>query len=640
MKIKITFPDRTKKEYEQGITPAQIAAGISERLGREALAAYVNNKLVDLDTPIKEDSEIKIITFDDDEGKQVFWHSSAHVLAQAVKRLFPKAKPTIGPSLKEGGFYYDFADLNITQDDLKRIEDEMKKISRENLATRRIELSYEQAKKIFADNPYKIELIEEHKDNLSSYKQGEFEDLCRGPHIPRTGLIKAVWINKIAGAYWRADSDNKQLTRIYGITFPDKKKLSAYKRFLEEAKKRDHRLLASQMELYTTSEDIGPGLILWLPKGNVIKEELEKWVKETEEKQGYKRVTTPIITKEGLFYTSEHLPHYADSMFKPMSIDSENYYIKPMNCPFHHKIFSSKTRSYKELPLRLAEYGWCHRYEQSGALFGLMRVRGMQMNDAHIYCTYEQAIEEFLNVMKLHEYYFEKLGITEYWMELSLRDPDSDKYHGDESMWQEAEALMREAMDNSKIPYKEDIGGAAFYGPKMDFQVKSAIGREFTMSTNQIDLFMPKKFGLKYMDESGEEKTPVCIHRAPLGTHERTIGFLIEHFAGKFPLWLAPEQVAVLPISAEHITAADNLFCELKASGFRVILKAEGQTLNKRIRDCQIARIPAIIIIGDKEVDNNTVALRTLNGKTEYGIKKDDFLKRMIRARDDRSLNF
>ncbi len=637
--INITFPDGTVKPFPSGSTAFEIASSISQGLARETVVARCNDELIDLSVPLTTDCRLEFLKFSDISGKKVFWHTTAHVCAQAVKRLFPQALPTIGPPIEEGGFYYDFADLNITQEDLKKIENEMKNIVQEGLTPQRIEYStVQEAREANKDNPYKLAIIDDYQnETLSAYKQGEFIDICKGPHIPRLSMIKAIKLTKLAGAYWRGDAKNEQLTRIYGIGFPENKLLREYEELVAEAARRDHRKIAQEMELFTVDEDIGPGMVLWLPKGNIIKEELERWAKETEQQWGYQRVTTPLITKEGLFHTSEHLPHYTESMFPPMEFDNEKYYIKPMNCPFHHKIFSSRTRSYRELPLRIAEYGWCHRYEQSGALFGLMRVRGMQMNDAHIYCEKKDAVKEFVDVIRLHQYYYEMLGITEYSMELALRDPQSDKYHGDDSMWAEAEELMRKAMELSKVPYTIDVGGAAFYGPKIDFQIKSVIGRSFTASTNQIDLFMPEKFGLTYAGEDGSVQVPVCIHRAPLGTHERFIGFLIEHFAGRFPLWLAPEQIAVLPISKEQGNGANELVQRLKERGLRAVLET-GDTLNKRVRDAQLRRIPLMVILGEKELSTGTVAVRTLDGKTTYGVSVDNFVQQVTLNRNKRKL--
>ncbi|MBP6889505.1 MAG: threonine--tRNA ligase [Candidatus Moranbacteria bacterium] len=547
----------------------------------------------------------------------VIRHSFAHLLAAAVLKLYPDAKPTIGPAIDDG-FYYDFDFITpVGDEDLKRIEKEMRNTLKTWKDFQGREVSPAEARQLFTTNPYKLELIDdivEKGEPLTLYRSGDFEDLCRGGHAENISLMRqdAFKLTRIAGAYWRGDEKQKMLTRIYGYAFENKEALQTHILRVEEAKKRDHRILGEKLDLFCFDESIGKGLPLWLPKGNILKEELEKWAKETETKWGYQRVTTPLITKEHLFYTSGHLPLYKDSMYAPLVIEEENYYLKPMNCPFHHKIFSARPRSYRELPLRIAEYGWCHRYEDSGSLFGLMRVRGMQMNDAHIYVSREQAVEEFIQVIKLHEYYYQKLGITEYMMELALRDPKNlDKYHGDEADWQDAEAMTKEAMEKSGVPYTIVHEGAAFYGPKMDFQITSSIGRTFTASTNQLDLFMGKKFDLEYTDVDGKKKTPIVIHRAPLGTHERFIGFLIEHTAGNFPLWIAPEQVRILPIGEGHQTYAKTIETTLREASIRVSVDDSNESLGKRIRNAKLQKIPYLIVVGDKEIETKTFSLES-----------------------------
>ncbi|MBI4739454.1 threonine--tRNA ligase [Candidatus Woesearchaeota archaeon] len=631
----VTFPDGSEKEYPKGTTCLEVAKSISEGLARAAIAAKLGENIVDLSTPINHDAPLRLLKFEDDEGLKVFRHSSAHVLAHAVRELFPYAKPTIGPVVEEG-FYYDFDHEPFSPEDLLKIEKRMEEIVARQLPIERKVLNKKQACELFKDNPYKIEIIES-KDTsevggvqITAYKQGDFIDLCRGPHVPNTGVLKAIKLIKLAGAYWRANQKNKQLQRIYGISFPDKKQLADYLKMLEEAKKRDHRILGKQLDLFEVSEDVGPGLIFWLPKGNIIKEELEDWAKETEKKWGYQRVTTPLITKEGIFYTSEHLPHYKESMYAPMKIDNDNYYIKPMNCPFHHTIYACRKRSYRELPLRLAEYGWCHRFEDSGALMGMMRVRGMQMNDAHIYCTKQQAIQEFVDVIRLHQYYYEVLGIAEYWMELCLRNTTSTKYHGDDAMWKEAEDLMKKAMDLSGVKYVVQNDGAAFYGPKIDFQIKSATGRIFTASTNQIDLFMPKKFRLVYTAEDGKEHTPAVIHRAPLGTHERFVGFLIEHFAGKFPLWLNPVHVKLLTVADRHIPYAEILDEKFVEAGIRVEVDSRAESIPKKIREAQLSQANYILVVGDADEKDGTVTVRTRDNVVHGPKNPDAFLKQLL----------
>jgi len=571
-------------------------------------------------------------------------HSLAHLLGASIMELYPESKLTLGPAI-ENGFYYD-ADIpnKITDADLEKIEKKMNEIIKTWSKFEKKVLSKEEALKMFTGNEYKEELINqisEKGEEITIYTSGSFFDLCRGGHVEDMRNIKkdSFKLDKIAGAYWRGDEKNKMLTRIYGLAFETKEELSAYINQQEEAKKRDHRELGKKLELFTFDEEIGKGLTLWLPKGNIIKEELENWAKETEKNWGYQRVTTPIITKENLFYTSGHLPLYKESMYAPICIEEENYYIKPMNCPFHHKVFSALPKSYKDLPLRLAEYGWCHRYEDSGSLFGLMRVRGMQMNDAHIYTTPEQAMKEFIDVIKLHEYYYKVLGIEKYEMELALRDPKKmDKYHGEEADWKLAENMTIDAMKASGVPFKISNEGAAFYGPKMDFQIYSSIGRSFTASTNQLDLYMGKRFGLEYTDKDGTRKTPYIIHRAPLGTHERFIGFLIEHFAGAFPTWLSPVQVIVLPISEHQKEYAGGIYKTLKEADIRVELDDSNESLGKRIRNAKMSKVPYVVVIGDKERDANTITVEGRSEKLE-GITTEKFLERIQKEIKERILN-
>ncbi len=550
-------------------------------------------------------------------------HSAAHILAQALKKIRKNVKLAIGPDTENGFFYDVLVDPPLKEEELKEIEKLMKQIKKQKQYFIRFYMPIDQAIDYLRsiNEDFKVELAIELKNQgekeLSFYKNVSFDgsheyfiDMCNGPHVEHTGQIGAFKLKSISGAYWKGNAQGPQLQRVYGYLFETEEELEQYEKMMEEAKKRDHRKLGMELELFAISEKIGPGLILWLPKGFIIKEELEKWAKETEEQWGYQRVTTPIITKESLFYTSEHLPHYKEYMFPPMELDDkEKYYLKPMNCPFHHTIFSLKPRSYKELPLRLAEFGICHRYEESGALFGLMRVRSMTMNDAHIYCTEEQAIEEFLRVIELHKYYYNVLGIKSYWMELALRNPKNNKYHGNEEMWQKAEAMTRKAMELSGLDYVVEHDGAAFYGPKVDFQIKSSIGRVFTASTCQLDLFMPEKFDLKYVDKNGNFQRPVCIHRSPLGTHERFVGFLIEHFEGAFPTWLAPEQIRILPVGEAYVSYANELFNIFKKNHLRVSIEIE-ETLAKRIRNSEKLKIPYMIVVGEKEKQSRTINVR------------------------------
>lgn len=567
-------------------------------------------------------------------------HSAEHVLMQAMLKFYPGLKMAMGPATDDG-FYFDFDyDGKITEADFPKIEEEMKKIAKEDLPYVRKEISIDEARKLFKDNPYKQEWlseIEQRGEKATVYETGtEFVDLCAGPHVESTGKIGPFKLLSIAGAYWRGSEKNKMLTRVYGTVFPTQKELDDYLSMLETAKKIDHRKLGEALEIFTISEEVGQGLILWLPKGTTIKEELEKWDKQVEKDWGYTRVSTPNITKSGLYYTSGHLPYYKDDMYPPMQMDdNESYYLKPMNCPHHHMIYKSRAKSYKDLPLRLAEFGTCYRYEASGELFGLMRVRGFTQNDAHIYCTMEQAVSEFVNVMKLHEHLYKVLGIKKYHLELGLRDPKKkDKYHGDDQMWQTAEELMREAVKKTDIKMVIKEGSAAFYGPKIDFVIHSAIGREFAISTNQIDLYMGQRFNLKYIDQNGKEQTPVIIHRAPLGSNERFIGFLIEHFAGNFPLWLSPVQVTLIPIADRHVEYAKKIAGELENKNIRVETDDRSETMQAKIRTATLQKVPFMGIIGDREVEsgklkieNGIISVRMRAGKDLGHVKIPDFLK-------------
>ena len=585
----------------------------------------------------------------DQSNLEVMRHSCEHILTHSMVKLYPGIKMAMGPATNEG-FYFDFEyDGKISEGDFPKIEKEMAHIVKKNLSITQKTVTLDEARSLFKGNPYKqewLDEIEKKGGKTSVYWTGkEFVDLCSGPHITSTGKVGPFKLLSVAGAYWRGDSKNKMLTRIYGTCFPTKQELDKYLWQIEEAKKRDHRKIGEALELFTISEKVGPGLILWLPKGNIIKEELENWVKKIEKDWGYQRVTTPVITKAGLYYTSGHLPYYKKDMYPPMTLDDgEQYFLRPMNCPHHHMIYVSKPRSYKDLPLRLAEYGLCHRYEGSGELFGLMRVRGFAQNDAHIYCTSEQAVDEFLEVMKLHEFFYQKLGITEYYLELALRDPkNKDKYHGNDKMWEEAENLMKEAVSKTNIKMVETKGNAAFYGPKIDFIVRSSIGREFAISTNQIDLYMGERFGLKYTDNQGLLKTPVIIHRAPLGSHERFIGFLIEHYNGAFPLWLAPVQIDVLPVTDNQLEFAQKVKNHLLKTGFRVEVNTGNETLGKKIRHSILQKVPYMIIIGDTELEkskgeNLYVSVRTRMGKDLGMMDIKTFIKKLEEPIEKRPL--
>jgi len=614
--IKITLPDDSVKEVKQGSTSADIARSIGEGLLRDSIAAKMNGNIVDLHSPIDVDTMIEIITSKNPEAHEILLHSSAHLLAQAVKILYPNAKIAIGPAL-EDRFYYDIdVDVSINEEELEKIEKKMVELSKENLEIHRLEYSRNDALTKFKqmDEDYKVEIISDidGNDTISAYQQGNFIDLCRGPHVPSTGKIKYFKLLTSAGAYWRGDEKNKMLQRIYGTAWYTKKELDDFLFRMEEAKKRDHRKLGRELELFTFDDEVGPGLPLWLPNGSVLVEELENLAKETEGKADYERVRTPHLSKGSLYEKSGHLTHYKESMYPAMDVDGIPYYVKPMNCPHHHKIFAASPKSYRDMPVRLAEYGTCYRYEKSGQLFGLMRVRSMQMNDAHIYCTEDQFKEEFLNVCKMYLYYFDIFGIEKYQMRLSLHDPQNlgEKYVDEPKLWVKTEQLVRESLQEGGINFVEIPGEAAFYGPKIDVQVWSAIGREFTLATNQVDFAIPKRFDLVYVDKNNIEQTPLCIHRAPLSTHERFIGFLIEHFAGDFPLWLAPKQVVILPISEKFLNYASSIKKELKEHNIRVVLDGRNEKVGAKIRDAELKKIPVMLIVGEKEEESHTISIR------------------------------
>jgi len=614
--ITVTLPDNSTRSYDGGVTPQEIAESIGSRLAQDAIAAQVNGQSVDLNVPIEADAEVAILTGDSPEGHEVLLHSTAHLMAHAVKELFPEAKVTIGPAI-ENRFYYDFdIDGTFSEEDLVKIEKKMGELVANDHVVTRMELTHGEAVKLFnkMNESYKVEIIEdiEGDDNISAYTQGDFTDLCRGPHVPQTGKIKYFKLLNTSGAYWRGNENNKMLQRIYGTSFSSKKDLNKYLNFLEEAKKRDHRKLGKELALFTFDEEVGPGLPLWLPNGAVIIDELEALAKETEDKAAYQRVRTPHLTKGSLYEKSGHLDHYQDVMYPSMDVDGIEYYVKPMNCPHHHKIYAARPKSYRDLPVRLSEYGTCYRYEKSGQLFGLMRVRSMQMNDAHIYCTKDQFKDEFLAVCNMYLYYFDIFGIDKYQLRLGLHDAEGlgKKYIDEPELWQQTEAEVREALQEGNIDHVEISGEAAFYGPKIDVQVWSAIGKEFTLATNQVDFAIPKRFGLTFTDEGGREQTPLCIHRAPLSTHERFVGFLIEHFGGDFPLWLAPVQVAVLPVSDKVIDYARNVETTLKEAGIRVQLNDQPDKVGAKIRQAELQRINVMLVVGEKEVQNNQVALR------------------------------
>jgi threonyl-tRNA synthetase len=624
--IKITLPDGTVREYQQGISAMDIAKSISEGLARKVLAANVNNEVVDASRPIITDASLQLLTWDDTDGKATFWHSSAHLMAEAVEATYPGVKFWVGPSLDKG-FYYDMdlGDHKITDEDLLLLEKNMNELAKKNSIFERKFMPKQEAIDYFTQkgDEYKLDLLQNLTDGqITFYTQGNFTDLCRGPHIPHTGAIKAIKLMSVAGAYWKGDEKNKQLTRVYGVTFPAQKELDEYLAMLEEAKKRDHRKLGKELGIYTMDDDTGQGLPLWLPNGTIIIEELEKLAKETEGAAGYKRVVTPHIAKESMYLTSGHLPYYADSMFPPMELDGTKYYLKAMNCPHHHKIFDAEPKSYKDLPFRIAEYGTCYRYEQSGELFGLMRVRCLHMNDAHIYCNKEQFADEFRAVNDMYLKYFNIFGVDKYVMRLSLHDPAKlgQKYVDERELWQQTETMVRKVLIESNIPFIEVQDEAAFYGPKIDVQIWSAIGREFTLATNQVDFNSGNKFKLTYTTKDNGTDVPLIIHRAPLGTHERFIGFLLEHYAGKFPAWLAPLQVKILPISDKFMDYANTILKTLKNADIRAEIDDRNEKIGKKIRDTEMAKVPYMLVIGEKEMAESTVAVRR-QGKGDLGVK-------------------
>jgi threonyl-tRNA synthetase len=640
--INISFPDGAVRQYKKGISALDIAESISEGLAKKIIAAEVNGQVLDATRPLEVDINLKLLTWDDAGGKNTFWHSSAHLMAEAIETMFPGAKFWVGPPV-ENGFYYDvdLGDHYIAEDDLRSLEVKMAELAKQNNPYIRKPIPKTEAVNYFEErgDEYKLDLLQGLTDGeISLYTQGSFTDLCRGPHIPHTGFIKAIKLTNIAGAYWKGDEKNKQLTRIYGITFPSQKQLDEYLQMLEEAKKRDHRKLGKELGIFTMDDDVGPGLPLWMPNGTIIIEELERLAKETETDGGYKRVVTPHIAKEILYLTSGHLPYYQDSMYPPMELEGGKYYLKAMNCPHHHKIFAAEQRSYKELPLRLAEYGTCYRYEQSGELFGLMRVRCLHMNDAHIYCTREQFAAEFRAVNEMYIKYFKIFGIDKYVMRLSLHDPAKlgQKYVDEPELWLETEAMVRKVMTEANIPFVEVPDEGAFYGPKIDVQIWNTIGKEFTLATNQVDFAQGRSFKLEFTNQNNETETPLIIHRAPLGTHERFIGFLLEHYAGKFPAWLAPLQVKILPISDKFADYAKTVLEKLKKADIRAEVDDRNEKIGKKIRDTELMRVPYMLVIGEKEVNENKIAVRR-QGKGDSGAKDfDEFvaeLREEIRER-------
>lgn len=646
--ITVKLPDGSSKSLEDGATALDLAKSISQGLARETLAARVNDETWDATRPLPDGAVVKLLTWNDKEGKHAFWHSSAHLMAEALEGLYPGVKFWVGPALDQG-FYYDvdFGGRPFSAEDFAKVEAKMKEIAGGSHPYVRTKVAKAEALETFKNkgDMYKVDLITGFDDGtITFYKQNGFTDLCRGPHLPHTGFIKAVKLLSVAGAYWKGDEKNAQLTRIYGITFPKQKELDDYLVAQEEAKKRDHRKIGKDLGLFAFDDDVGQGLPLWLPRGAILIEELEKLAKETEFMAGYQRVRTPHLAKESMYKTSGHLPYYAESMFPPMEVKEEGgetttrYYLKSMNCPHHHKIFAAEKRSYRDLPLRLAEYGTCYRYEQSGELMGLMRVRSLQMNDAHIYCTPEQFADEFRAVNQMYLDYFKLFGLGEYQMRLSTHDPKrlGEKYVDEPELWIKTEAMVRDVMKASGVRFEEVANEAAFYGPKIDVQVYSISGREFTLATNQVDFAVPRRFGLTYTAAGGAEETPLCIHRAPLGTHERFLAFLIEHYGGRFPLWLSPVQVRLLPVSESQAAGAKALETRLRGMGIRAECDTRGESLGKRVRDAQLEKVGLIVTLGQRELDEKTASVRLPSGDQVNGIPMERFITQLKAGLDGR----
>ncbi|EEK12172.1 threonine--tRNA ligase [Staphylococcus hominis] len=633
--INIKFPDGNSKSFDKGTTTDDIAQSISPGLRKKAVAGKFNNQLVDLTRPLEEDGAIEIVTPGSDEALEVLRHSTAHLMAQALKRIYGDVKFGVGPVI-EGGFYYDFdMDEKVSSDDFEKIEKTMKQIVNENYKIERKVVSRKEAKDFFKDDPYKLELIDAipEDENVTLYTQGEFTDLCRGVHVPSTSKIKEFKLLSTAGAYWRGDSDNKMLQRIYGTAFFDKKDLKAHLDMLEERRERDHRRIGKDLELFTNNQLVGAGLPLWLPNGATIRREIERYIVDKEVSMGYDHVYTPVLANVELYKTSGHWDHYRDDMFPPMKLDeTEEMVLRPMNCPHHMMVYNNKPHSYRELPIRIAELGTMHRYEASGAVSGLQRVRGMTLNDSHIFVRPDQIKDEFKRVVHMIQDVYEDFGFEDYTFRLSYRDPeDKEKYMDDDDMWNKAESMLKEAVDEMGLPYVEAIGEAAFYGPKLDVQVKTAMGKEETLSTAQLDFLLPERFDLSYIGSDGENHRPVVIHRGVVSTMERFVAFLTEETKGAFPTWLAPKQVEIIPVNVDlHYDYARNLQDELKSQGVRVEIDDRNEKMGYKIREAQMQKIPYQIVVGDKEVENNEVNVRKYGSQDQETIERDEFIWNLV----------
>lgn len=633
--INIQFPDGNSKAFDKGTTTEDIAQSISPGLRKKAVAGKFNGQMVDLTRPLEEDGEIEIVTPGSDEALEVLRHSTAHLMAQALKRLYGDVKFGVGPVI-EGGFYYDFdTEEKISSDDFEKIEKTMKKIVDENHKIERKVVTRDEAKAFFKDDPYKLELIDAipEDENVTLYSQGEFTDLCRGVHVPSTSKIKEFKLLSTAGAYWRGDSNNKMLQRIYGTAFFDKKDLKAHLEMLEERKERDHRKIGKDLELFANSQLVGAGLPLWLPNGATIRREIERYIVDKEVSMGYDHVYTPVLANVDLYKTSGHWDHYQEDIFPPMKLDqTEEMVLRPMNCPHHMMVYNNKPHSYRELPIRIAELGTMHRYEASGAVSGLQRVRGMTLNDSHIFVRPDQIKEEFKRVVNMIQDVYKDFGFEDYRFRLSYRDPeDKEKYFDDDEMWNKAENMIKEAADELGLSYEEAIGEAAFYGPKLDVQVKTAMGKEETLSTAQLDFLLPERFELTYIGQDGEHHRPVVIHRGVVSTMERFVAFLTEETKGAFPTWLAPKQVEIIPVNLDlHYDYAKSIQDELKSQGVRVEIDDRNEKMGYKIREAQMQKIPYQIVVGDKEVENNEVNVRKYGSQDQETLEKDEFIWNLV----------
>ena len=644
--INITFPDKSVKQFESGVTPLQIAESISSRLAQDVLAASVNEQEWDLTRPITEDASLKLFKWDDPEGKHAFWHSSAHLLAEALQELYPGVKFGIGPAI-ENGFYYDIdpGEHVLTAADFSKIEKKMLELAREKQAIVRKDISKADALKMFGDRgeEYKCELISELEDgHITTYTQGAFTDLCRGPHIPTTAPIKAVKVMSLAGAYWRGDEKRNQLVRVYGISFPKQKMLDEYLKLLEEAKKRDHRKLGKEMELFAFSQNVGAGLPLWLPKGAALRDRLEQFLRKIQKQYGYQQVITPHIGNKMLYVTSGHYAKYGKDSFQPIHTpeEGEEYLLKPMNCPHHCEIFRALPRSYRDLPLRLAEFGTVYRYEQSGELHGLTRVRGFTQDDAHIYCAPDQIKDEFLQVMDIIFFIVKALKFENFEAQISLRDPkNKEKYIGSDENWHLAEQAIIEACEEKGLKARKELGEAAFYGPKLDFMVKDALGRRWQLGTIQVDYNLPERFQLEYTGSDNQKHRPVMIHRAPFGSMERFVAVLLEHTAGRFPLWLAPDQAVVLPISEKYNDYARQVANQLNMADVRTIVDDRNEKIGKKIRDNELKRIPYLLIVGEKEANNGEISVRKQGEGDKGTMKITTFAENLLREVQEMTQN-